>query len=208
MTGARVVWLAPPLLVEAERVRIIAGSARGRALKTPKGSETRPTSDRVRESIFNILGQWLEGGRVLDLYAGTGALAFEALSRGAERAVLVDRSREAIALCRENAAALGFTEQVEMLAARVDATSLRRAAAGGRFALIFADPPYAEVTPAQILELLAAADALEPEGRVVLEHDRRREAPATAHGFRRVDQRRFGDTLVSFYVLDVGASGT
>ncbi len=181
-------------------MRIIAGTAKGRTLKTPKGPGIRPTADRVRESIFNILGPWFEGGRVLDLFAGTGALAFEALSRGVERAVLVDRSREAIGLCRENAEALGFSERAELVSGKADVATLRRAAAAGPFALVFSDPPDAEVTPAQILEMLAAANAVAAEGRVVLEHDRRREAPEALHGFTRVDQRRFGDTTVSFYV--------
>src|SRR5947209_7907908 len=96
-------------------MRIIAGSARGRTLLGPKGEDIRPTSDKVRQSLFNILGQWLEG-RVLDLYAGTGALGLEAISRGAERAVLVDSGREAKELIAKNVAALGFSAQTEVLA--------------------------------------------------------------------------------------------
>ena len=95
-------------------MRIVAGSAKGRALTGPKATSEhiRPTADRVRETIFNVLGQWLEGERVLDLYAGTGALGLESLSRGASAVVLVDSDREAQALCRANTDALGFTAQV------------------------------------------------------------------------------------------------
>src|SRR5689334_4596427 len=101
-------------------MRIVAGSARGRALKGPRSAAIRPTADRVRESIFNILGQWLDGQRVLDLYAGTGALGLEAVSRGAARAVLVDSGKEAVSLCRQNAKDLGFGGQVTVVAMPVE----------------------------------------------------------------------------------------
>ncbi len=180
-------------------MRIIAGSAKGRPLKGPKGPGLRPTSDRVRESLFNILGQWLEGLVVLDLFAGTGALAFESLSRGASRAVLVDKGKEALRLCRENAAALGMLERSEILSSAVDSRLAPTLTSRGPFDLVFADPPYADFAPAQILELLAAVPLVRPEGRVVVEHDRRAEAPAALGPFERVDERRFGDTVVSFY---------
>lgn len=180
-------------------MRIVAGSARGRALAGPRpgSSHIRPTADRVRETLFNVLGQWLEGQAVLDLYAGTGALALEALSRGAARAVLVDQDREAVALCRGNARSLGFEPQVEVLAQPVERAVKLLAQRGERFDLIFADPPYAarqvESVLEQVVGLLAA------EGTLVVEHDRREPAPEEQGGLRRVDQRRFGDTLVSLY---------
>ena len=180
-------------------MRIIAGAARGRPLKGPKGPGLRPTSDRVRESLFNILGQWLEGETVLDLFAGTGALAFEALSRGASRAVLVDKGREALRLCHENAAALGMAARVEILAASVDARLEGSLRGRGPFTLVFADPPYADFTPNQVLELLGGGSLVAPEGRVVLEHDRRAPAPEALGAFERLDERRFGDTAVTFY---------
>lgn len=178
-------------------MRIVAGTARGRTLKGPKGPGLRPTADRVRESLFNILGQWLDGEAVLDLYAGTGALALEALSRGASRAVLVDSGREAVRLCRENAADLGLAERVEIVASAVDGRTLARLR--GPFQLVFADPPYAAQTPQGVLELVGASGLLAPQGRLVVEHDRRAEAPELHAGLAREDQRRFGDTVVSFY---------
>src|SRR5688572_2885467 len=98
-------------------MRIVAGTAKGRALAGPKATSRhiRPTADRVRETLFNILGQWLDGQCVLDLYAGTGALGLEALSRGAARAALVDSDREALALCRQNTEHLGFSDRVDIL---------------------------------------------------------------------------------------------
>lgn len=177
-------------------LRITGGEARGRRLQAPVGSGTRPTADRVRETIFNILGQRFDGGAVLDLYAGSGALGLEAISRGAERAVLVERDRDAARICGENAAHLGFGERAEVVRAEV-AQALRRLA-GRRFALVFADPPYAE-GPATALALLAELDLVEPGGRVVAEHDKR-DTPAERYGeLVRTDVRRFGDTAVSFF---------
>jgi len=180
-------------------MRIVAGSARGRTLKGPKGPGLRPTADRVRETIFNILGQWMEGLVVLDLYAGTGALALEALSRGAVRAVLVDSGKESVQLCRENAEDLGMTAQVQVFPACVDARTLSQVKTRGPFHLVFADPPYAAQTPAGVLELVAGAALLYPDGRLVIEHDKRVEAPASHGPLVQEDQRRFGDTTVTIY---------
>ena len=180
-------------------MRIIAGTAKGRGLKGPKGEGLRPTSDRVRETIFNILGQTCEGLVVLDCFAGTGALAFEALSRGAARAVLLDNGREAQKLCLENATALGFAGKANFVFASFEARTILGLRTRGPFDLIFVDPPYAEVTPEQILKVLGPADLLQPGGRVVVEHDKRSEAPQEQDGFTLEDTRRFGDTSVSFY---------
>ncbi len=180
-------------------MRIIAGTARGRTLKGPKGPGLRPTADRVRESIFNILGQYFDGIAVLDLFAGTGALALEALSRGAARAVLVDKGREALKLCRENAESLGMSDRAEIVVAAVDASGLAGLKGRGPFQLLFADPPYADFTPAKVLELVDAAGLVAAGGRAVVEHDKRSEAPEAVGAFRLAETRRFGDTAVSFY---------
>jgi 16S rRNA (guanine966-N2)-methyltransferase len=182
-------------------MRIVAGTAKGRALTGPKptSKHIRPTADRVRETLFNVLGQWLEGQAVLDLYAGTGALGLESVSRGAAKAVLVDSDREALALCRANTDALGFTSQVEVLAQPVDRALETLGRRGDRFDLVFADPPYAARVVEPVLEGMAKHGLLAPEGTVVIEHDKREAAPEAHAGFARVDQRRFGDTLVSFF---------
>lgn len=122
--------------------RIIAGVARGRRLGAPKGTGTRPTSDKVRSAVFNLLGQFFEGGVVLDLYAGTGALALEALSRGCERAVCVEADRAAAELIRRNAESCGFGDRVEVIRSAVEGALGRLPPAG--FDLVFADPPYAD----------------------------------------------------------------
>lgn len=179
-------------------MRIIAGSARGRRLKGPRGPGLRPTSDQVREALFNILGKRVCAARVLDLFAGTGALSLEALSRGARRAVLVDRGREALALCRDNGAILGFSEKIELVALTVDARLSQRLGARGPFDLVFADPPYAAISPEVLLGWLSPA-LLAEAGVLVIEHDRRSAAPLSGLGFERFDARRFGDTALAFY---------
>lgn len=180
-------------------MRIVAGSARGRALKGPKSEGIRPTADRVRESLFNVLGQWMDGLAVLDLYAGTGALALEALSRGAARAVLVDKDREAVSLCRENAQALGFSTQVEVLAMPVERAAEQLAGRGEKFELIFADPPYAAKGVSGVLDLVMQRQLLAPGGTLVVEHDKREDAPEAHAGLSRIDQRTFGDTRLSLF---------
>jgi 16S rRNA (guanine966-N2)-methyltransferase len=182
-------------------MRIVAGTARGRPLlgPGPKSRGIRPTADRVRETVFNILGQFFEGGQVLDLYAGTGALAFEALSRGLGHAVLVDQDREAIGLCRRNAQALGFEAQVEILQQPVARATTALGAAGRSFELVFADPPYAARVVEDLLTQVHGRGLLAVRGALVIEHDKREQAPPGFGELHRVDQRRFGDTEISFY---------
>ena len=176
-------------------MRVIAGTARGtRLAPIPRG--VRPTSDRVRESLFNSLGQFFEGGRVLDLYAGTGALGIESLSRGCGHAVFVERDRRARAVIRENLRRTGFAERAEVFGGEVEAVVGRLAERGESFDLIFADPPYriaAEV--GGILHRLRFL--LAPEGRVAIESG---EAPIEGAGGRKGVTRRYGGTFVT--ILD------
>ncbi len=182
-------------------MRIVAGTAKGRALAGPKATSKhiRPTADRVRETLFNVLGQWLDGQAVLDLYAGTGALGLESISRGAAKAVLVDADREALSLCRANTETLGFASQVEVVAQPVEKALGVLGRRGDKFELIFADPPYAARVVEGVLDGVGQHALLAPGGMVVIEHDKREAAPESHAGFERVDQRRFGDTLVSFF---------
>jgi 16S rRNA (guanine(966)-N(2))-methyltransferase RsmD len=181
-------------------MRIVGGSARGRTLLGPKDAKTiRPTADRVRETLFNILGQRLDGLTVLDLYAGTGALALEAISRGADRAVLVDSGREALGLIRANVDALGFGAQAELVAQPVARALGTLGGRGLKFDRIFADPPYAAEVVNELLEGIARHALLAPEGVIIIEHAKRESAPEAHAGFERFDQRKFGDTIVSFY---------
>jgi 16S rRNA (guanine966-N2)-methyltransferase len=174
-------------------VRVIGGQLGGRRLVAPRGRDTRPTSDRVREALFSILGS-VEGERVLDLFAGSGALAIEALSRGAAEATLVDPSATAVAAIRRNLSALGVTAEVRQLPASV---YLERARVGERqYDLLFLDPPYRQ---AKVLgpELSAALAPLLAQGaRVVAESDRR--APLELD-LPLLVERRYGDTLIRIH---------
>jgi 16S rRNA (guanine966-N2)-methyltransferase len=177
--------------------RIIAGTARGRRLEVPRGTSTRPTSDKVRGAVFNVLGQFFDGGEVLDLYAGTGALALEALSRGCARAVCVEADRGAAETLRRNAEALGFADRVEVLHGRVPQALARLPRA--RFALAFVDPPYAEGPDTA---LVALGDLLAPGARAVAEHDARRPPPDRVGALALADRRDYGSTGISIYLRD------
>lgn len=149
-------------------MRVITGTARGRRLKTPEGMDIRPTTDNVKESVFNILQFDIEGRRVLDLFAGTGQLGIECLSRGAREAVFIDRSRDAVRIIKENLKTCGFSAPV----LQQDALSYLRSC--GRFDLIFVDPPYDSGLYADVLETINSVDILSDGGIIICES--RREA--------------------------------
>ncbi len=174
-------------------MRVIAGRLGGRRLDAPDGRDTRPTSDRVREALFSVLAD-LEGARVLDLYAGTGALGIEALSRGAARATFVESARGAILVLRKNLASLELEASSQVVASAV-----ARATIEGPFDLVFADPPYARVgEAASALAALVSRRALAPSARVVLEHATRDAAPSI-EGLAPRPTRTYGDTSVTIY---------
>jgi 16S rRNA (guanine966-N2)-methyltransferase len=174
-------------------VRVVAGAYRGHGLVAPRGRTTRPTSDRVREALFSILVS-VEGLRVLDLFAGSGALAIEALSRGAAYAVLVDSSPAAVAAIRRNLSAVGADAEVRRQPAL---TYLGRARSDGRqYDLVFLDPPYRHASTLGQELSEALGPVLAPGARVVVESDRR--APLDLE-LGLLDERRYGDTLIRIY---------
>src|SRR5262245_55395274 len=175
-------------------MRVIAGSLKGRRLKAPTWDGLRPTSDKLRETLFNILAPRIEGARVLDGYAGTGAVGIEALSRGAAHVTFVERDRRAQSLIADNLAHCGVADGYAMIRA-----SVSRALAdlqGASFDIMVFDPPYAE-EPDSILPL--AADRLAEGGVLVLEHARRRPGPAAAGPLVRTREVTSGDSVLSFY---------
>jgi 16S rRNA (guanine966-N2)-methyltransferase len=175
-------------------LRVVAGSARGRRLETPPGNDVRPTSDRVREAVFNALGSQdaLRDAVVLDLFAGSGALGIEALSRGAGRAVFVDAARRALDAVRANVAAAGMEARSQVV--QSDALDFL-AAATARFDLVLADPPYAfDRWP----DLWGRLGAVAPGAVVVAESDRAIAAPVGAAVLR---ERRYGGTVVTIISL-------
>jgi 16S rRNA (guanine966-N2)-methyltransferase len=183
-------------------MRIVGGRLRGRALATPKSPAIRPTADRLRESLFNILvhafADPITGARVLDLFAGTGALGIEALSRGAKFALLIDQSAEARALMRENIAVLGLGGASRIF--RRDATKLGRAHPLEPFSLVFLDPPYGHGLAEKALAAARAGGWLAPEALVVVEEAVKAEF-AAPEGFIEVDRRRYDDTEFAFLRL-------
>lgn len=181
-------------------MRVIGGQARRRRLKVPKGRDLRPTADRVKEALFNILPRDLSGCRVLDLFAGTGNLALEALSRGAAEALLVDQSHSAVKVMRANLAALGFAERGKVW----NRPALRAVHALARerekFDLIFLDPPYDRSLVEPVLRAIAQGSLLSAAGQVVAEHSVREGLSVSYGGLARRDQRRYGSTVLSFFI--------
>ncbi len=177
-------------------MRIVAGEHRGRRLVAPPGSSTRPTSDRVREALFAILGP-ITGLEVLDLFAGTGALGLEALSRGAERATFVERDRRAIAALRQNVAALRVADERALVRPREASAFLRDAAArGDAYDLVLLDPPYRDVDRLSPVIDAGLRPLLREGTRVVAETDRRQPLRLA---LPLEDERRYGDTLIRIH---------
>ncbi|NLK07636.1 MAG: 16S rRNA (guanine(966)-N(2))-methyltransferase RsmD [Firmicutes bacterium] len=178
-------------------MRVIAGSARGRKLQSVKGQKTRPTQDRVKESLFAILADAILIGDFLDLFAGSGSIGIEALSRGAAKAVFVERNKRAASTLRNNLTNTGFMEQSEIYL--LDTTRALRRLAGERrrFGCIFLDPPYNE---GLIMETLAGIDPvlLSHETVVIAEHHRKEDIPETVGALVNVRQKVYGDTVLTF----------
>lgn len=178
-------------------MRIVAGAFKGRRLKTPAWDGLRPTSDRLRETLFNILAGDVCDARILDGYAGTGAIGIEALSRGAAHVTFVEHDRRAVKLIEQNLALLGVAHERDPQGGRANIRSGFRGLPGASFDVIMLDPPYA---PDAAEEALAAtSDLLAPDGRVVVEHAARYAPPA---GLARLRLRRTvkaGDSALSFY---------
>ena len=175
-------------------MRIIAGSRRGKQLLAPMGSEVRPTTNMVKEALFNILQFQVEGRRFLDLFAGSGQIGLEALSRGAREAVFVDSSRDSIRVIEKNVAAAGFVPQSKIVAA--DFAGFLRGERGA-FDIAFIDPPYREGLAVQALELAAAK--MSPGGIILCEHGSREELPDAAGGFVKRKTYRYGKTSLTAY---------
>lgn len=180
-------------------MRIIGGRSKGRRLKVPKGRALRPTAARVKEALFDILPHDLSGRKVLDLFAGTGGLSWEALSRGAEEALLVDSSREAERAMRENASRLGLSSRCRIWTMPVERALRRLAEKGEVFDIVFVDPPYEKGAVARVLAKLGSAGLLSAGGVVVVEHSAREPAGERHGSLVLADRRRYGGTVLSFF---------
>ena len=180
-------------------MRVVAGRWKGRTLRAPRGLDVRPTADKVREAVFSILGELVAGARVLDLFSGTGAMAIEALSRGAAGAVLVESSRVAVAVLRENLASVGASSAV-CLPLDYRKALRRLAAAGDSFSLVFIDPPYGRGLIGEAAFRLDEAKVLAPGAVVVMEMESDcidfGETPA---GWAMESRRKYGGATIAFY---------
>ncbi len=177
-------------------MRVIAGSARGRKLLCPPGHKVRPTPDRVREALFSILGEAVPGARVADLFAGTGALGLEALSRGADSALFVEKDRRTAELLRKNIEGCGFGDRAQVMVA--DSVILLSRGIPGGADLVFLDPPYAGVEGAAALAALVTRRETMGGTLMVLEHSARLGPPPLPPGLAPTDERRYGDTALLF----------
>ena len=174
-------------------MRVITGIARGRRLKTPEGMDIRPTTDNVKESVFNILQFDIEGRRVLDLFAGTGQLGIECLSRGAREAVFIDQNRDAVKIVRENLKACGFSAPV----LQQDALSYLNTC--GSFDLIFVDPPYDAGLYNPVLEKINSIDILSEGGIILCESRRETDMPEMQAPYYLRKEYRYGKVKLSLY---------
>jgi 16S rRNA (guanine(966)-N(2))-methyltransferase RsmD len=185
---------------EENGVRIISGSARGRQLSPLLGKDIRPTPDRVREALFSLLTSRfgsLSGLRVLDLFAGSGALALEALSRGAVSAVLVDKGPQSARVIPANIRACAMQERATFIPS--DVLKALPRLGGSLFELVFLDPPYGQGLVLPVLTALAEFGLLAPAGLICAETDRREELPAAVGSFVRIDRRLYGSTAVHLF---------
>ncbi len=185
-------------------MRIIGGLAKGRRLEAPRGRRTRPTSDYLREVLFDLLGQHLSGRHFLDLYAGTGAVGIEALSRGAARAVFVEHDRWAIAALHRNLEASGLQDRAAVVQVDVLRYLRRAATEPERFHVIFLDPPYGHADAARIVSLISTTGRLEPGGLTIVERSAKDPAIAAPDRLPRVRAIRHGDSILELYRSEVG----
>lgn len=179
-------------------MRIITGSAKGTKLKAPSGFDTRPTADRVKESVFNILGDIVVDARVLDIFAGTGNLGLEALSRGAKTGVFVDNSHDSIAIIKENAHHTKLVEQTEIYKNDVLRALDRLIQDGRTFDLLFCDPPYKQGFVHAVLEKLDKHPLMALGGVIVIEHSRHEKIADEWEHLQLKRTERYGATLISF----------
>jgi 16S rRNA (guanine966-N2)-methyltransferase len=180
-------------------MRIISGISKGRRLAALKSQAIRPTSDRVKESIFNILGGQVEGKIVLDLFAGTGNLGIETLSRGAKRVLFVEKGRQALRLIQKNLSQFGMRERSEILPKDVSRAIGILKQRGESFDLILMDPPYEKGLIQKTLLKLHLHKIYHEGSILVIEHDRREPIPERVEGWTLLRQRRIGDTVISFF---------
>ncbi len=184
-------------------MRVTGGTGKGRRLKVPAGG-VRPTSDKVKQALFNILGEKVQGAAFLDLFAGAGGIGIEALSRGAEKVVFVDASRASLNAIKHNIDMAGFGGRTVVIASKAE-SYLRKAA--GQFDVVFLDPPYAQVM-GPLMEMVSSAGILKPNGIVIAEHFKKQPSPGKAGSLALYREALYGDTVLAFYRLQETGAGS
>lgn len=180
-------------------LRVIAGSAKGHGLKTIKGDTTRPTSDKVKGAVYNIIAAYIEGSNVLDLFAGTGSMGIEALSRGAGSAVFFDRNPLCCRVIRENLEHTKLTEKAAVYNMDYAAGINKMYNDGRKFDIIIMDPPYNKNFIQEALKLLVNNDIIEDDGIIIAEHSVMDRLPESCGRLKVIDTRKYGDTMITIY---------
>lgn len=180
-------------------MRVIAGTAKGRPLKAVPGMNTRPTTDKVKEAIFSMIGPYFDGGLALDLFAGTGGLGIEVLSRGADKAIFVDREKVSIDVIRQNVNAANLADRSEIYRNDADRAVKAMAKRGDQFRYIFLDPPYKMTNMDEMLQSIASHNLIEQDAIIVVEHDSSHVYPEQFGGFVQRKYAKYGETAVTIY---------
>jgi 16S rRNA (guanine(966)-N(2))-methyltransferase RsmD len=180
-------------------MRIIAGTARHRIIQSVPDSLTRPTTDRIKESIFNILNFRIPGSEILDLFAGTGNMGLEAISRGAKSSVFVDLRKVSIDTINKNIETLGFTSQSKVIMSEAEKALLCLSSKGYSFDIIFCDPPYHMGLDIPAMELIESKRLLKRDGILIVRHHQKTKLPETLGAIEMYRQKKYGDCIVSFY---------
>lgn len=180
-------------------MRVVSGKFRGRKLKAVPGMATRPTTDKVKESLFNIIGPYFDGGQSLDLYGGSGGLSIEAVSRGIDVATIVDRQYAAIKTIRENVAATNASQSFQII--KQDARKALKLLnnQGQKFDLVFLDPPYAKQKIVEDIAMMVNYNLLNPESIVVCETNQEANLPDELNGFELYRRHEYGITVLTIY---------
>jgi hypothetical protein len=182
-------------------VRVISGSARGLKLNTPGDDRVRPTTDRVKESMFNIVQDWVYDSQVLDLFAGSGALGIEALSRGASQAVFCDNSLDSIKIIKSNIEKARVVDRSQIVSGDFKRCLRDMEAKNQSFDMIFVDPPYYKGLFEEVLDTIRSCKILKKDGIVIVEHDAKRPI-GQVEGLEVYKEKKYGITMLTFYCLE------
>ncbi|MCT4565049.1 MAG: 16S rRNA (guanine(966)-N(2))-methyltransferase RsmD [Maledivibacter sp.] len=183
----------------AYNLRVISGEARGIRLKAQKGMDTRPTSDKVKESVFNILAPYIEDSKVLDLFSGTGNLGIESISRGASKAYLIEKNRKCFDVIKDNVMKTKFDDKIEILIKDASSALKIFGKIGEKFDIIFMDPPYLKGFIIPCLEEINNLHLLSIDGLIVIEHDIKDIIPENIGYLVKFKEKKYGATMISFY---------